>query len=212
MTNTNNWIFGEDSVKECIDSIKYGSCIIVVDDEERENEGDLIMASEDATPELIAKFLNLTSGVICCSITEETASRLKLDRMCSNSRDPNNTSYTTTIDYNIEMTTGISAIERAKTLNAITNDDNPDNYRQPGHVFPLIAKSNGILEREGHTEASLDICRMADKYPSGVLAEIVSKDKISMAKLDELMEISKTTGYPLTSIQDIICYRIKYKI
>ena len=209
---THNWIFGEESVKSCINSIKSGSCVIIVDDENRENEGDLIMASQDASPELIAQFLHLTSGVICASISEKKAKLLKLDKMHSNAKDPNNTAYTTTIDYNIEMTTGISAIERAKTLNAFSKDNNPENYRQPGHVFPLIAKSNGVLERLGHTEASMDICKLAGKYESGVLAEIVTKDKINMAKLDELKEISKTNDYPLTSIQDIICYRIKYNL
>ena len=212
MNSTEGWIFGEESINKSLISIKNGSCIIVVDDENRENEGDLIMASEDATPELIAQFLDLTSGVICCSITQEKANALKLDRMYSNAKDPNKTAYTTTIDYNVDMTTGISSIERAKTINAITKDDNPDNYRQPGHIFPLIAKTNGVLERQGHTEASLDICRMAGKYPSSVLAEIVSKDKIDMAKLDELKDISKKTGFPLTSIQDIICYRNKYNV
>ena len=205
-----NWIFGELSVKDCIESIKNGSCVIIVDDENRENEGDLIMASEDASPELIAQFLNLTSGVICCSITQEKANILKLDKMNSNSKDPNNTAFTTTIDTDIGITTGISAIDRAKTLKAIVYDNNPDNFRQPGHIFPLISKSNGVLERPGHTEAAIDICKLASKYTSGILAEIVSKDKITMAKLDELTNISNTYNYPLTSIQDIICYRIKY--
>ena len=206
---THKWILGENSVKSCIEYLKAGKPIIVVDDDDRENEGDLIIAGEDTTPEIVALFLKITSGVICCAIPENTASSLKLSRMYSNSKDPNNTAFTTSIDYNLSgVTTGISARDRSITIKALTNDFDPEHYRQPGHIFPLVAKENGVLERLGHTEATIDIMRLSGKKLCGTLCEIVSRDKITMSKMDELEVISKEMDIPITSIQDIICYKI----
>ena len=211
VSNTrHNWIFGEKSMDDCISYIKKGLPIIVVDDDDRENEGDLIMAAEDTTPEMMALYLKLTSGVVCCSITEEKAYALKLERMKSNKRDPNDTAFTTSVDYNINVTTGISAIDRSRTLIALSYDNNYVNYRQPGHIFPLIAKDLGVLKRLGHTEATMDIMKMANKQLCGTLAEITSDNKLTMAKYDELLIISKNYDIPITSIQDIICYKIKF--
>lgn len=169
------------------------------------------MPAEDVKPEDIALFLKITCGIICCSITKEKSEILNLPPMIINNTDPNQTAFTVSVDHQ-ENTTGISAIDRALTFNKLALEDNPHNFRRPGHVFPLVAKNNGVLERQGHTEATLDFMKLADKQPCGILSEITSQDKLTMAKLPELEDMIKSDyDFVLTSIEDLICYRIKYE-
>ena len=191
-----------ESVKLAIESLKNGRPIIVVDDYDRENEGDLIFPAEDCTAEIMADFLRCTSGVICCSITEQRSKELNLPRMVENNTDKNQTAFTVSVDYSINTTTGISAGDRAKTAVALSNENEHLNFTKPGHLFPLIAKDGGVLERNGHTEATMDFMKLAGKKPCGILAEIVTYDKIEMARLPELRGFAKLEKLVITSIKD----------
>ncbi len=199
-------------VEDAIAAIARGGMVVVVDDEDRENEGDLIMAAEAATPETIAFFLAHTSGVICVPIEHERADALDLPLMVVANTEAQRTAFTVTVDYRHGTSTGISAADRAATIRAMIDPaTRPTDLNRPGHIFPLRYREGGVLKRAGHTEATVDLCRLAGKYPSGVLCEIVTEDKSEMARLDDLAIFAERHGLPLISIADLIRYRRRHE-
>ena len=195
-------------VEEAIAAIGRGDMVVVVDDEDRENEGDLIMAAEAATPDAIAFFLAHTSGVICVPVTPERADSLELPLMVSQNTESQRTAFTVSVDARRGTTTGISAEDRATTIRALIDPHTrPGDLNRPGHIFPLRARPGGVLKRAGHTEATIDLCRAAGLHPAGVLCEIITDDKASMARLPDLERFADKHGLLLVSIADIIRYR-----
>lgn len=199
-----------DSIEEGIDAIKNGEIIIVVDDENRENEGDFICAAEVITPEIINFMATNGKGLICTSLLEERCDDLGLDLMVGKNTASHQTAFTVSVDLiSDETSTGISAQDRAKTIKALVNPKTkPSDLGRPGHVFPLKAKEGGVLRRTGHTEAAIDFARLSGFFPAGVLVEIM-KDDGSMARLPDLKKIANKFKMKLVSIQDLISYRIK---
>jgi 3,4-dihydroxy 2-butanone 4-phosphate synthase / GTP cyclohydrolase II len=195
-------------VEDAVAAIGRGEIVVVVDDEDRENEGDLIMAAEFATPEAIAFFLHHTSGVICAPVTRERASELDLPLMVANNTESMRTAFTVSVDYRHGTTTGISAHDRSATIQAlVAPSTRAADLLRPGHIFPLEAREGGVLKRAGHTEAALDLARMAGLYPAGVLCELVNQTKDDMARLPELERFAGEHGLLLISIADLIRYR-----
>ena len=196
------------TIEEAIEQLRNGGMVVVVDDEYRENEGDLIMAAEDVTPESMAFFLEHTSGVFCVPLESTRADELDLPLMVVANTEAQRTAFTVTVDYRHGTTTGISSHDRAATINALINPETrPTDLNRPGHIFPLRYRPGGVLKRAGHTEATVDLSRLAGKYPSGVLCEIVTADKSDMARLPELTEFAKKFNLPIVSIADLIRYR-----
>ncbi len=196
------------SIPEAIDAFGRGEMVVVVDDADRENEGDLIMAAEAATPEKIAFFLKHTSGVICVPITPSRADELDLPQMVHANTESQRTAFTVSVDARRGTTTGISASDRATTIAALIDPETrPGDLARPGHIFPLRYRVGGVLKRHGHTEAAIDLARAAGLYPAGVLCEIVTADKSSMARLEELERFAETHGFPIITIADLIRYR-----
>jgi len=188
--------------------IRAGRMVVVVDDEDRENEGDLIMAAEDVTAESMAFFLEHTSGVFCVPLEASRADELDLPLMVVANTEAQRTAFTITVDYRHGTTTGISASDRAATVRALINPDTRStDLSRPGHIFPLRYRAGGVLKRAGHTEATVDLCRLAGKYPSGVLCEIVTSDKADMARLPELEAFAERHSLPIITIADLIRYR-----
>jgi 3,4-dihydroxy 2-butanone 4-phosphate synthase/GTP cyclohydrolase II len=195
-------------IEKAIAAIGRGEIVVVVDDEDRENEGDLIMAAEFATPEHIAFFLNHTSGVICMPLLGERLDELELPLMVSVNTESNRTAFTVSVDARNGTTTGISSTDRAATIKSLIDPaTRPEDLARPGHIFPLRYREGGVLKRAGHTEAALDLARMAGLYPSGILCEVVTGDKHDMARLAELEEFCAEHGLLLISIADLIRYR-----
>src|SRR5947199_8502081 len=195
-------------IEDAIAAIGAGEMVLVVDDADRENEGDLVMAAEYATPDKIAFFLNHTSGVICIPLTGDRLDALDLPPMVSANTESQRTAFTISVDYRHGTTTGISAGDRAATIAALIDPaTRPGDLARPGHTFPLRYREGGVLKRGGHTEATVDLARMAGLYPAGVLCEIVSEDKTGMARLPELERFAKKHGLLLISIADVIRYR-----
>ena len=175
------------TIEQAIEQLKNGGMVVVVDDEDRENEGDLIMAAEDVTPESMAFFLEHTSGVFCVPLESQRADELELPLMVVANTEAQRTAFTITVDFRHGTSTGISASDRAATVRALIDPaTRPNDLNRPGHIFPLRYRQGGVLKRAGHTEATVDLCRLAGKYPSGVLCEVVSADKTGMARLPEL--------------------------
>ena len=199
-----------DSIESAIAAIKNGKLIIVVDDEDRENEGDFITAAENATPEVINFMSTYGRGLICASITEERCIELRLQPMVIDNTSLHETAFTVSVDLlGNGCTTGISAQDRSKTVQALVNPDTkPEDLGRPGHIFPLKAKKGGVLRRSGHTEATIDMSRLAGFAPAGVLVEIMNEDG-SMARLPQLKEIAKKFDLKLISIKDLIEYRLQ---
>ena len=198
------------SVEEAIAAIGRGEMVVVVDDEDRENEGDLVMAAEAVTPEKIAFFLAHTSGVICVPLESERADRLDLPLMVTGNTEAQRTAFTVSVDVRAGTTTGISAADRAATVAALIDPDTrPNDLNRPGHIFPLRYRAGGVLKRAGHTEATVDLARAAGMAPAGVLCEIVTQDKAEMARLPELERFAKRHGLPLISIAELIRYRLR---
>lgn len=196
-----------DTIEEAIEEYRRGKVVIVVDDEDRENEGDFIMAAERVSPEAINFMSKNGRGIICLPITEARADQLGLDLMVGKNTALHGTSFTVTIDAVRNTTTGISAWDRATTiLAAIDPNTKPDDLARPGHIFPLRAANGGVLKRAGHTEAAVDLARLAGLQPAGVLCEIMSDDG-SMARLPELMQIARRFSLKIVSIKDLIEYR-----
>lgn len=198
------------SIEEAIEEIKIGNFIIVVDDEDRENEGDLIIAAESITPEKVNFMETYARGLICAPITKERAEELELPMMVTQNTSVHATPFTVSIDLLTHgCTTGISAYDRAQTIMALAREETaPEDFGRPGHIFPLRAQSKGVLRRAGHTEATIDFARLAGLYPAGALAEIKNADG-SMARLPELMEMAKKFNLKIVSVADLIKYRLK---
>jgi 3,4-dihydroxy 2-butanone 4-phosphate synthase/GTP cyclohydrolase II len=195
-------------IEQAIAAIGRGEIVVVVDDEDRENEGDLVMAAEAATPEKIAFFLAHTSGVICTPLTTERADDLQLPLMVSTNTESQRTAFTVSVDARHGTTTGISAEDRAATIKALIDPDTrPLDLSRPGHIFPLRARPGGVLKRAGHTEATIDLVAAAGLYPAGVLCELVSADKTPLARQPELERFAKSHGLVLISIADLVRYR-----
>ncbi|MGV8962998.1 MAG: bifunctional 3,4-dihydroxy-2-butanone-4-phosphate synthase/GTP cyclohydrolase II [Candidatus Saccharimonadaceae bacterium] len=199
-----------DTIDEAIEEIKKGNFIIVVDDEDRENEGDLIIAAECITPEKINFMETHARGLICSPITIERCEELDLPMMVSNNTSVHATPFTVSIDLLTEgCTTGISAYDRAQTILALTRPETkPEDFGRPGHIFPLRAQTRGVLRRAGHTEASIDLARLAGLYPAGALAEIKKEDG-SMARLPELMDMAKKFDMKIISVAELIRYLLQ---
>lgn len=198
------------TISEAIEDIKQGKLIIVVDDEDRENEGDFVTAAQNVTPEVINFMSKYGRGLICAPLTESRAAALKLDLMVENNTVLHQTPFTVSVDLiGNGCTTGISAHDRAKTVQALINPNTrPEDLGRPGHIFPLRAKDGGVLRRAGHTEATVDFARLAGMEPAGVLVEIMNDDG-TMARLPELIEIAKKYNLKIVSIKDLIAYRFK---
>jgi 3,4-dihydroxy 2-butanone 4-phosphate synthase/GTP cyclohydrolase II len=200
-----------DTIPDAIAAIKRGEVIIVVDDENRENEGDFIAAAESITPELVNFMATHGRGLICTPLTEKRCQELDLAPMVSNNTDPMETAFTVSVDLKGNgVTTGISAQDRCKTIQALTQKEtNPYQLSRPGHIFPLIAKEGGVLRRTGHTEAAIDFARLAGKYPAGVIVEIMNEDG-SMARLPELAKVAQKFNLKLVTIEDLVAYRMQH--
>src|ERR671924_738837 len=191
-------------IEDAIAAIGRGEIVVVTDDEERENEGDLIMAAEAATPEKIAFFLRHTSGVICTPMLGERLDELDLPLMVATNTAPYRTAFTISVDAGRGTTTGISAADRATTIKALIDPaTRPGDLVRPGHIFPLRYREGGVLKRAGHTEAAVDLARMAGAYPAAVLCEIVD-DSGEMARLPQLERFAAAHGLPLITIADLI--------
>ncbi|WGK94048.1 MULTISPECIES: 3,4-dihydroxy-2-butanone-4-phosphate synthase [Flavobacterium] len=199
------------TIEEAIEDIRQGKVIIVVDDENRENEGDFLAAAEKVTPEMINFMATHGRGLICAPLTENRCKELGLHRMVTNNTDPMETAFTVSVDLRGHgVTTGISAADRAKTILSFVNPDTkPHDLGRPGHIFPLIAKQGGVLRRTGHTEAAIDFARLAGFKPAGVIVEIMNEDG-SMARLPELYTIAKKFDLKLVSIEDLVAYRVQH--
>ncbi len=196
------------TIEEAVEAIRRGGMVVVVDDEDRENEGDLIMAAEDVTPDDMAFFLKHTSGLFCVPLEPERADELELPLMVVANTEALRTAFTISVDYRHGTTTGISANDRAATVRALIDPaTRPSDLNRPGHIFPLRYRPGGVLKRAGHTEATIDLCRLAGKSPSGVLCEIVTSDKSGMARLPELESFAQAHGLPIISIAELIRYR-----
>ncbi len=198
------------TIEEAIEAIKSGQVIIVVDDEDRENEGDFICAAEVITPEIVNFMATHGRGLICTPIEEKRAAELGLELMVKDNTAMHSTAFTVSIDLlGYGCSTGISAYDRSTGIKAITNAEITGNdYARPGHIFPLIAKQGGVLRRTGHTEAAVDLARMAGFYPAGVLVEILNEDG-TMARLPQLIDVAKKFDLKLISIKDLVEYRMK---
>lgn len=197
------------SIEEAIDDIKNGKMVIVVDDENRENEGDFIMAAQNVTAEDINFMATHGRGLICAPISTQIANRLELPLMVTGEGDHHGTAFTVSIDAAKGISTGISASDRARTLQVLTDTNStPKDFVRPGHMFPLIAKDGGVLEREGHTEAAVELAQLAGFSPVGVICEILNPDG-SCARLPELTELAAKFNMKLISIEDLISYKKK---
>lgn len=199
------------TIKEAIDDIREGKIIIVVDDVDRENEGDFLAAAEKVTPEMINFMATHGRGLICAPITEEHCKDLKLEMMVGTNTDPLETAFTISVDLKGKgVTTGISASDRAKTIRALIDPDTrPHDLSRPGHIFPLRAKEGGVLRRTGHTEAAIDFARLAGFQPAGVIVEIMNEDG-TMARLPQLIEVANKFDLKIVSIEDLVAYRMQH--
>ncbi len=199
-----------DSIESVIEDFRNGKMIIVVDDEDRENEGDFIAPAETITPEIINFMTKHGRGLICVALTEDRCNELDLDMMVPVNTSSHETQFTVSVDLIGDgCTTGISASDRSKTIRALANPNtHPSHLGRPGHIFPLRAKKAGVLQRAGHTEAAIDLTRLAGKFPAGVLVEIMNDDG-TMARLPDLYEIAEKFDFKIASIADLIAYRIR---
>jgi 3,4-dihydroxy 2-butanone 4-phosphate synthase/GTP cyclohydrolase II len=195
-------------IEDAVKAYARGEILVVVDDEDRENEGDLIMAAEFATPEKVAFFLHHTSGYLCAPITAERAEELDLPLMVVQNTESHRTAFLITVDYRHGTSTGISSHDRSATIRSLCDPaTRPGDLARPGHINPLMAREGGVLKRAGHTEATIDLCNMAGLYPAGLLCEIVDHDKRDMARVPELARFAEKHGLLMISIADLIRYR-----
>ncbi|MBO4385698.1 MAG: bifunctional 3,4-dihydroxy-2-butanone-4-phosphate synthase/GTP cyclohydrolase II [Treponema sp.] len=194
------------SIEQALEDLAAGKMIIVTDDEDRENEGDIIVSCKFANPQTVNFIAKNACGLICMPVSKKLAQKLNFDPMTANNTDNHCTAFTISVDH-ISNSTGISAFDRSATAMAVAEESTtPSDFRRPGHMFPLIAKEHGVLERAGHTEATVDLCRLAGLPEAGLCCEIMSQDG-SMARLDELCELAKKWGMTIVSIQQLIAYR-----
>ena len=199
------------TIEEAIEDIKQGKIIIVVDDEDRENEGDFIAAAAKVTPEMINFMTQHGRGLLCAPLLEKRCKELGLDMMVENNTVLHHTQFTVSIDLKGEgCTTGISVFDRAKTIKALVKPETkPEDFGRPGHIFPLKAKEGGVLRRTGHTEAAVDLARLAGLEPAGILIEILNEDG-SMARLPQLIKVAEKHNLKIISIEDLVAYRMRY--
>ncbi len=198
------------TIEEAIADINAGKVVIVVDDEDRENEGDFVAAAEMVSPEMINFMTKEGRGLICAPLIDERCKELELEPMVTKNTDPMHTQFTVSVDLlGSGVTTGISASDRSKTIQALVDESTrPEDLNRPGHIFPLIAKPGGVLRRTGHTEAAIDLARLAGKKPAGVIVEIMNEDG-TMARLPQLADIAKKHDLKLISIEDLVAYRME---
>jgi 3,4-dihydroxy 2-butanone 4-phosphate synthase/GTP cyclohydrolase II len=203
--------FQLNTIEEAIEDIRQGKVIIVVDDEDRENEGDFLAAAECITPEMVNFMATHGRGLICAPLTESRCKELDLKSMVHNNTDPMETAFTVSVDLKGNgVTTGISASDRSKTIEALVNPSTkPFELARPGHIFPLVAKQGGVLRRTGHTEAAIDFARLAGFKPAGVICEIMNKDG-TMARLPQLIAVAKRFDLKLVSIENLVAYRMQH--
>ncbi|TXE11757.1 3,4-dihydroxy-2-butanone-4-phosphate synthase [Seonamhaeicola algicola] len=203
--------FKLNSIHEAIEDIRNGKVIIVVDDENRENEGDFLAAADKVTPQMINFMATHGRGLICTPLTENRCKELELNMMVRNNTDPMETAFTVSVDLRGGgVTTGISASDRAKTIQALIDPNTkPFELARPGHIFPLVAKEGGVLRRTGHTEAAIDFARLAGLKPAGVIVEIMNEDG-TMARLPQLIEVAKKFDLKIVSIEDLVAYRMQH--
>lgn len=199
------------TIEDAIQDIKQGKVIIVVDDENRENEGDFLAASSKITPETINFMATHGRGLICAPLTESRCKELELNMMVNNNTDPMETAFTVSVDLRGNgVTTGISASDRAKTVKALIDPNiKPFELARPGHIFPLVAREGGVLRRTGHTEAAIDFAKLAGLEPAGVIVEIMNEDG-TMARLPQLMKVAKKFDLKIVSIEDLVAYRMEH--
>jgi len=209
--NSQNNSIKLDSIESAIADIRAGKVIIVVDDENRENEGDFVAAAETISPEIVNFMATHGRGLICTPLTENRCDELKLSMMVGENTDPMQTAFTVSVDLNGKgVTTGISASDRSKTIQALVDPNTkPHELSRPGHIFPLKAKEGGVLRRTGHTEAAIDFARLAGFKPAGVIVEIMNEDG-TMARLPQLIEIAEKFDLKLVSIEDLVAYRMQH--
>jgi len=194
-------------IEDAIAAIARGEIVVVVDDRDRENEGDLVIASEAITPQAIAFMMNYARGLICVAMEGERLDELQIPQMVPNNTELLKTAFTVSVDYIPETTTGISAADRAATVRALIDENSrPEDFARPGHIFPLRAHPNGVLSRPGHTEAAVDLARLAGLSPSGVICEVANDDG-TMARLPELEQFAERHGLHLITVEDLIAYR-----
>lgn len=199
--------FKFDAIPDAIEDIKNGKIVIVVDDEDRENEGDFLMAAEKVTNDAINLMVTHGRGLVCAPITKEKADKLHLSHMVQEGADPDEANFTISIDHKRQTTTGISAADRANTIRELASDDSkPVDFRRPGHVFPLLAAEGGVLRRAGHTEAAIDLARLAGLKPVGIICEIMKEDG-EMARVPELIQMAEEFEMKIITIKDLIAYR-----
>lgn len=193
-------------IEDAIDAISRGEMVIVVDDEDRENEGDIIAASDSITPQQIAFMMNHARGLVCVALPGERLDALDIPLMVSRNTESLKTAFTVSVDYIPGTTTGISAADRAKTVRALVSEGSrPDDFARPGHIFPLRANPDGVLGRTGHTEAAVDLCRLAGKFPSGTICEVANDDG-TMARLPQLEVFAERHGLLVVTIKDLVSY------
>lgn len=211
MKDIKNAVIKLDRIKDAIEDIRLGKLVIVVDDESRENEGDFIAAAERVSPEMINFMATNGRGLICAPLTETRCEELELDLMVGKNTVLHNTQFTVSVDLiGHGCTTGISAHDRAKTVMALTDEETrPDDLGRPGHIFPLRAKDGGVLRRTGHTEAAIDLARLAGLKPAGLLVEILNEDG-TMARLPQLVKVAKKYDLKIISIEDLVAYRMNH--
>ncbi|WP_400078476.1 3,4-dihydroxy-2-butanone-4-phosphate synthase [Winogradskyella sp. R77965] len=211
INNTVNTKTTLNTIEEAIEDIRQGKIIIVVDDENRENEGDFLAAAEKVTPEMINFMATHGRGLICAPLTEHRCEDLELNMMVRNNTDPMETAFTVSVDLRGNgVSTGISAGDRSKTVQALVKKDTKAfELARPGHIFPLVAKEGGVLRRTGHTEAAIDFARLAGFEPAGVIVEIMNEDG-TMARLPQLLQVAKKFDLKIVSIEDLVAYRMEY--
>ncbi len=194
-------------VENAIAALQQGNGVLLLDDEDRENEGDLIYSAEHLTPAQMALLIRECSGIVCLCLTDEQANKLKLPPMVENNNSANNTAFTISIEAKHGVTTGVSAKDRVTTIHtAINPDSTSDDLAHPGHVFPLRARCGGVLTRRGHTEGTIDMMQMAGLQPAGVLCEVTNPDG-TMAKTPEIIAFARKNNMPVLTIEDIVQYR-----
>jgi 3,4-dihydroxy 2-butanone 4-phosphate synthase/GTP cyclohydrolase II len=195
-----------DSVEDGLAAVAQGEMVVVLDDKHRENEGDLIMAAEHATPEALAFMVRHCTGIVCVALDGDRIDQLELPPMVTANSDRHSTAFTVSVDARHGTTTGVSAADRTRTIKALIDPaTKPDDLMRPGHMFPLRARPGGVLERAGHTEAAIDLARLAGCYPAGVICEIVNDDG-SMARAPELLRFAHAHNLKIITIADLICY------
>ncbi|MDE2262091.1 MAG: 3,4-dihydroxy-2-butanone-4-phosphate synthase [Gammaproteobacteria bacterium] len=200
---------GLNSVEEIVADLKAGRMVLIMDDEDRENEGDLIMAAELATPEAVAFMIRHTSGIICVPMEEDRLARLDLPQMVASNSESHRTAFTVSVDARTGTTTGVSSGDRATTIHALADArSKPSDFARPGHIFPLRSRRGGVLVRTGHTEAAVDLCRLAGMQPVGVIGEVMNEDG-TMARRPQLEAFAKHHGLKIGTIADLIRYRLR---